>query len=65
MEFLWLGIGFLMLAEKNKSKSLENVDATLTRTFLLRGGPEESIKNNNEGVSGGGCIKDAFYKYSN
>lgn len=65
MEILWLGIGFLVPAEKNKSRSLENNDATLTRTFFLRGRPEESIKNSNEGVSSGGCIKDAFYKYSN
>lgn len=35
------------------------------KDFTLREGPEESIKNSEEEVLGGNCIKGKFYKYSN
>lgn len=62
MEILWLGIGFLMLMEK---KSLGERCSSTDKNFILREGSEESIKNKDEEVLGGSCIKGKFYKYSN
>lgn len=35
------------------------------KNFILREGLEASMKNNDEEVLGGSCIKGKFYKYSN
>lgn len=50
--------------KKKKSRDLGKDAAVLTGA-ALREGPEESIKNNDEEVLGGSCIKGKFYKYSN
>lgn len=55
-----MGISFLMLGEKNKSRGLEGRCCNTDRTFPLREGPMESIENTSDEVSGSICIKDAF-----
>lgn len=54
-----MGIGFLMLMEE-KSRVLEKDAAVLIRMLTWREGPEESIKNSDEEVLGGRCIKGKF-----
>lgn len=41
-----------MLAEKNKSRSFRERCCDTDKNFPLREGPEESIENNNDDVSG-------------
>lgn len=48
-----------MLMEE-KSRDLEKDAAVLIRMLTWREGPEESIKNSDEEILGGRCIKGKF-----
>lgn len=60
-----IGNWFLDADGEEEKQGLGERCCSTDKNFILREGPEESIKGSEEEVLGGSCIKGKFYKYSN